>query len=125
MSIKPIRSLNLPEGLTIQSFNLIKSPRSLRTLAIWIIALLVVLILCLVVVPWQQTVSGTGKVTVFSPMLRPQTVDAQISGRLKHWLIKEGDHVKAGQLVAELADIDPKFQGTDQIELLKQQRGGR
>ena len=122
MSIQPISTLDLPPGLTVDAFTLIKSPRHLRVLAIWIVGLLVVTVLCLIVVPWQQTVSGTGKVTVFSPMFRPQTIDAQLSGRLKHWLVKEGDWVKSGQVVAELVDIDPKFQGPDQVDLLNKQR---
>lgn len=101
---------------------LLISPRALRWLAMWTVGLLFAAIFVLIFVPWQQTVIGTGTVTVFSPMQRPQNIDAQLSGRLKKWLILEGQTVIAGQVIAELADLDPKFLDTHQIETLDAQK---
>ncbi|MEW3768130.1 hypothetical protein QOZ52_29170, partial [Pseudomonas aeruginosa] len=33
-------------------------------------------------VPWRQSVAGKGEIIVFSPMERPQTIEAQIPARL-------------------------------------------
>lgn len=101
---------------------LLVSPRFLRWLAIWTVGLLFIAIIALVFVPWQQTVIGIGKVTVFSPMQRPQAIEAQISGRLKEWRIFEGQTVHAGEVIAELADLDPKFLDSRQIEMLEAQK---
>ncbi len=101
---------------------LLVSPRFLHWLATWTVGLLFVAVIALVFVPWQQTVIGTGKVTVFSPMQRPQTIEAQISGRLKEWNVLEGDTVQAGQVIAELADLDPKFLDPHQLEVMEEQK---
>lgn len=105
-----------------RSRRLLASPRFLRVLAIWTLALLFAAVLALAFTPWQQTVVGTGKVTAFSPMQRPQTLEAPISGRLKGWRVMEGQQVEAGQVVAELEDLDPKFLDTSQIETLQSQK---
>jgi len=101
---------------------LLTSPLFLRWLALWTLGLLAVAVVALVFVPWQQTVIGTGKITVFSPMQRPQAIEAQISGRLKLWRVMEGQTVRAGEVVAELADLDPKFLDNRQIETLEEQK---
>ncbi|MDX6767952.1 MAG: HlyD family efflux transporter periplasmic adaptor subunit [Elusimicrobiota bacterium] len=59
--------------------------------------------------PWTQSVSGTGAVTAFSPMQRPQTVNAEIDGRLVEWKVHEGQSVAAGQVLAELAEMKPEY----------------
>jgi multidrug efflux pump subunit AcrA (membrane-fusion protein) len=102
--------------------NFLVSPKLLSWLAIWTVILFVFSILALIFVPWQQTIIGTGAVTVFSPMQRPQSIEAQISGRLKSWYVMEGQKVKAGQRIAELEDLDPKFLGAEQIQQLKAQK---
>lgn len=62
--------------------------------------------LCL---PWQQNVTGIGKVTAYSPNERVQTVDAPINGVVTKWHVQEGTKVKAGQLLLEMQDTDPNF----------------
>lgn len=67
--------------------------------------------------PWQQNITGTGKVTAFMPLERQQTLKAPVSGRIVQWLGKEGARVKAGDILLEIADIDPEL-----LERLRQQR---
>lgn len=102
--------------------NFLASPRFLSWLANWTVILFVFAVLALIFVPWQQTIIGTGTVTVFSPMQRPQSIEAQISGRLKSWYVMEGQKVKAGQRIAELVDLDPKFLDLEQIKRMEEQR---
>lgn len=101
---------------------LVASPRFLHWLAVLTWGFLLVSVIALIFVPWQQTVIGIGKVTVFSPMQRPQSIQAQISGRLKVWHVMEGQTVQAGEVIAELADLDPKFLDIHQIETLEEQK---
>ena len=71
--------------------------------------------------PFQQTVIGNGKVGVFSVMDRPQTVDAQIGGRLVLWSVQEGQSVQKGQLLAEIEDTESRFLSQRRTALLDQQ----
>ena len=61
----------------------------------------------LLMAPWQQTSFGGGRVLAFSPEERPQTIEAPISGRVVFWNVREGQRVKEGDLIVELADNDP------------------
>jgi multidrug efflux pump subunit AcrA (membrane-fusion protein) len=67
-----------------------------------------VALLFMIFVPWTQSVTGSGAVTAFSPMQRPQTVNAEIDARLASWKVHEGDVVSAGQVLAELAEMRPR-----------------
>jgi len=57
--------------------------------------------------PWQQSVSGVGRVIAFSPNERRQEISASLDGRVKHWRVNEGAQVKKGDLIVELEDNDP------------------
>jgi multidrug efflux pump subunit AcrA (membrane-fusion protein) len=71
----------------------------------------------LLVSPWQQNISGTGRVSAFAPAERQQIVEAPVSGRIVRWLAKEGMKVKAGDILLEITDVDPDF-----LPRLRQQR---
>ncbi|MDX2083899.1 MAG: biotin/lipoyl-binding protein [Candidatus Melainabacteria bacterium] len=105
-----------------KAFQVLGSPQLIRFLALWSILLLLLAMVALIFVPWQQTVVGIGKVTVFSPMQRPQPIQAQLSGGLKRWHVVEGQRVEEGQLLAELEDLDPKYMAANQPEALIAQR---
>lgn len=107
----------------LKSLKLMASTPVLRPLALGVLLLLVLVLLCLLYVPWQQSVTGYGSVVIFSPMDRPQNIEAQIPGRLVKWNVVEGQSVKADEVLAELEDIDSKFLTTDQVQLLQSQRG--
>lgn len=100
----------------------VRSPQSLRKISVSLLILFITGIIVTVNVPWQQTVMGTGKVTVYSPMQRPQNLEAPINGRLKKWIVAEGQSVKKGQVIAELEDLDPKFLDINQIIILEEQK---
>lgn len=67
--------------------------------------------------PWQQNIQGAGRVSAFAPAERQQTVEAPVSGRIVRWSVKEGAKVKAGDVLLEIADIDPEL-----LQRLRQQR---
>ncbi len=106
----------------IGSLEMMKTPHAMRPVAIALLLLILLIALCLYFVPWQQSVTGYGRVIVFSPMDRPQNIEAQIPGRLVKWNILEGQQVKAGEIIAEIEDIDSKFLSEDQVSLLESQR---
>jgi multidrug resistance efflux pump len=59
--------------------------------------------------PWRQFVSGSGRVIAFNPLDRRVNVEAQVSGRVKHLHVVEGQRVKKGELIAEIQDNDPNL----------------
>lgn len=101
---------------------MLRTPHTIRTIAVALVSLLSALILGLIFIPWQQSVTGTGRVMIMSPMQRPQNIEAQISGRIVRWAVQEGQIVKAGQVVAELKDIDSKYLDEEQVTRLRTQR---
>jgi multidrug efflux pump subunit AcrA (membrane-fusion protein) len=54
-------------------------------------------------------VSGTGRVIAFNPLDRRINVEAQVSGRVKHLHVTEGQRVKKGELIVEIQDNDPNL----------------
>ena len=86
-----------------------------------LIATLLITTVLLLFVPWRQSVAGAGEIIVFSPMHRPQTIEAQISGRLMKWFVRDGQIVKEGELIAEISDIDPRFLSMSQMKNLEAQ----
>lgn len=116
-------SFRRPDNIGMQSLDSLKSTNSLRFVALLLLLLLLIFVLCLYFVPWQQSVTGYGQVIIFSPMERPQNIEAQIPGRIVKWNIVEGQAVKAGEVIAELEDLDSKFLNQEQASRLKSQRG--
>ncbi|MCS7025260.1 MAG: HlyD family secretion protein [Bryobacteraceae bacterium] len=66
----------------------------------------VVLPIFLLLSPWQQSVTGTGRVSAVNPIERQQTIDAPVEGRVVRWHVMEGSRVKAGDPVVDISDID-------------------
>ncbi len=62
--------------------------------------------LCL---PWQQNITGSGRVLAYSPNERRQEISAPTDGRVEKWNVLEGEKVKKGEPIVELADNDPEI----------------
>ena len=78
-----------------------------RRLARSLAVLFVLLLIGLSLTPWQQNITGMGRVVAYAPLERQQTLAAPVEGRVLHWWVKEGSVVKAGDRVAEISDNDP------------------
>ena len=105
------------EASRLSALSAAQTPRSVGIMAkacVWLFVLTPPLLL---LSPWQQTISGTGRVSAFAPADRQQTVDSPVSGKIVRWLVKEGAKVKAGEVLVEIADVDP-----DLLQRLRQQR---
>lgn len=87
----------------------------LLTRFLWISGLLVVA--GLLVAPWRQSVTGTGRVIAFAPTDRLQTIGAPIKGRITKWYVQEGSQVDVGDPIADISDNDPEY-----IERLRRER---
>ena len=83
--------------------------RGARVLARAIALLFVVFLLGLWFLPWQQFVSGTGKVIAFDPLERRINIEAAVSGQVRKLHVVEGQRVKAGDVIVEIQDNDPNL----------------
>ncbi len=80
-----------------------------RILARLLVAAVLAVSVSLVLVPWQQSVGGGGRLTAMAPLERRQTIEAPLAGRVVRWSVKEGDHVEKGDPLALLSDNDPEI----------------
>ena len=74
----------LPQADGLKSLQRLRSRRYAWILAALMLVVVLLTAWAMVGVRWYQSVTGTGKVIVYSPMDRVQEVDALIPGRLSH-----------------------------------------
>lgn len=93
------------------SLRLTRSSRTVRTIAKLLLFGLVVSIALMAMAPWQQSVTGSGDVTAYSPNEREQVIQAPIKGRIEAWGegIFENARVTKGQVLAEIKDLDESY----------------
>ncbi|MFT7618344.1 MAG: adhesin transport system membrane fusion protein [Planctomycetota bacterium] len=96
--------------ITFDADSVQKPARGIRRLSICIGLLLCALPAILILTPWRQNVAAKGRVIAESPLDRIQRIPAPVSGRLVKLNVTEGSRVKEGDILAELADLDPQLQ---------------
>ena len=84
-------------------------PVRVRTLSLVVLSGFGLLLLGLVFLPWQQFISGTGRVVAYDPLERAVTLEAPLSGRVDKAFVMEGHTVRKGDLLFQMADNDPEL----------------
>lgn len=87
----------------------LRPPRLARHVAWLIVVFLGLGSSALWYVPWLQTAGGMGQLIALDPTGRVQSITALVGGRIKAWHVQDGSRVKAGQLLVEIEDNDPRF----------------
>lgn len=82
--------------------------KSHRTIARWIVGI-ILFTLCLLFFPWTQNIQSKGKITTLLPQQRPQTVQANIDGRIEMWYVQEGQAIKKGDTIAFISEIKTEY----------------
>lgn len=80
-----------------------------RLLARILSVLFVLFVLAVWFLPWQQSVSGAGKVIAFDPLERRINVEAPVAGQVKKLHVVEGQKVHKGDVIVEIQDNDPNL----------------
>ena len=81
--------------------------RVTRSFGRFMLCLLLVTPFVLAFAPWQQNLAGQGRVIAFDPIDRPMQIQARTDGVILTWHVKEGQSVKKGDPIVDLADNDP------------------
>jgi multidrug resistance efflux pump len=108
----------------LYSVKLVSTPKSGKVITYWLLGLFL-LALIIMFVPWQQNVSGSGRLTALDPEQRPQTVQSPIAGRIDRWKVNEGQFVQKGDTILVLTEIKEKFLDPDLLPRIKQQVGAK
>jgi multidrug efflux pump subunit AcrA (membrane-fusion protein) len=74
----------------------------------WFFSILFFLLI-LMFLPWTQNIESKGTITTLYQSERPQELNAIIPGRILKWYVKEGDFVKKGDTILQLADVKDDF----------------
>ncbi len=72
-------------------------------------------------IPWTQNISADGSVTTLRQEQRPQQLNTVIPGKVIKWYVKEGDHVKAGDTIIQLAETKDDYLDPDLLERMREQ----
>lgn len=121
--LRPTAEMDAPAGPEYTSaLQAAQSPSITRSVLVGSVIALLLLGVVLALVPWRQTVSGTGEVTAFSPDARPRTVESQIPARIDAWKVVEGDQVAAGDTIAVLDDLGASYLGGQFVDRVVEQR---
>ncbi len=100
------------------------SSRAARRTARLLMGVLLLMIGAFLVAPWQQNVTGSGRVIAYSPLAREQTVEAPVKGRIVRFAEKlaEGMRIEQGEFIAEIRDLDPELYKRLQDQLAAKRR---
>ncbi|EAY26757.1 HlyD family secretion protein [Microscilla marina] len=104
----------------VHSLKTLTPPRNARRLA-YILILLLLILIGILFLPWQQNISATGKVTALRPSDRPQVVQSTIAGRIKEWRIQEGQSVTKGDTLAIISEVKSDYFDPQLLKRLEEQ----
>lgn len=75
--------------------------------------------------PWTQNITGRGRVTTLTPDQRPQTIQSPIPGRIVKWHVQEGDMIRKGDTIMEIAEIKSDYFDPNLVQRTEQQRDAK
>jgi multidrug resistance efflux pump len=102
------------------SLELLHQKNTGRALAYWLWGIFLVALLSMFL-PWQQYVTGEGRVTALSPADRPQVVPSTIAGQIQKWYVQEGQRVKKGDTLLTISEVKDKYFDPQTVERLRDQ----
>ncbi len=109
-----------PAELELHSSRLLHESQSYDAVVRWVVGLLVALVL-ISFLPWQQSVQGRGMVSALSPADRPQSLPSRIDGRIEEWFVPEGQFVTAGTPIVSISEIKDEYLDPEVVERTREQ----
>jgi multidrug efflux pump subunit AcrA (membrane-fusion protein) len=107
--------------LPLETTTLLGEADTGRIVSRWLVGILITLVV-LLFLPWQQSVSGNGRVTALSPSDRPQQLQTRIDGRIETWFVQEGQYVKKGDSIVRISEIKDDYLNPNVLPLTRLQQ---
>ena len=117
---KVAESIFKETGYNPSSVNNIYRADKTSNIKYWFYGILFFLIV-LMFLPWTQNINASGAVTTLYQSQRPQQINTIIPGRIVKWWVKEGDFVKKGDTILQIADIKDDYLDPNLVERTKEQ----
>lgn len=86
----------------------------------WLLGVFISLIIVLFL-PWTQNIRARGSITTLKQEQRPQQLPSIIGGRIIKWYVREGDVVKRGDTIVQLAEIKDNYLDPQLLERTQDQ----
>ncbi len=96
------------ENLELHSLKTLSTPKTGRKLAWWIRIILILLVIVMFL-PWQQNIDGKGAVTALNPQDRPQNVQNPVGGQIQKWYVQEGAFVNKGDTLLTITEVKDEY----------------
>ena len=113
ISLKRINeNINLDKYKAFQ----ILEKRTVSKFLIRIMAVIIILGILAMFLPWTQNIRSKGNVTTLSPDDRPQTVQATIGGKIEKWYIREGQEVLKGDTIMKISEVKEEYMDPQILE---------
>lgn len=90
------------------AFGLVSNIRAGVSFARFLLVLLLILII-IMFLPWNQVIHGNGEINTISPQNRPQNIPSVIPGRIQEWHVQEGDYVNRGDTIVKITEVEDKY----------------
>jgi multidrug resistance efflux pump len=103
-----LENINVESNFTPKSVRSIYRYEKNSKIGYWVLGIFVFLLIVLLL-PWTQNISSSGHVTTLYQDQRPQQINTVIPGKIIKWYIKEGDVVKKGDTIVQLADTKDDY----------------
>ena len=103
-----LENINAESNFTPKSVRSIYRYEKNSKIGYWVLGIFVFLLI-LLLLPWTQNISSSGHVTTLYQDQRPQQINTVIPGKIIKWYIKEGDVVKKGDTIVQLADTKDDY----------------
>lgn len=104
----------------LQSVRVLQTPWAARLIVYWMLIIGAVCFVALFL-PWQQNIQASGELTALSPSDRPQMVNTAIAGRIKKWMVQEGQLVAEGDTILVLSEIKDKYFDPNMLMRMEEQ----
>ncbi len=109
------------EKINFKSFDYLKVRTHSQVVLKILFGLFIISIICLFL-PWTQHIRSNGYVTTLNPYDKPQTIQAQIGGKIESWEVKEGDVVSVGDTILILSEAKGEYLDPLLLENTKSQQ---
>lgn len=92
----------------LKAYNSIYRHNKKSNIKYWAIGFLITIAI-IMFLPWTQSIRGRGNVTALRQEERPQELNSIIPGKIVKWYVKEGDFVKAGDTILQIAEVKDDY----------------